>query len=107
MTIGSKGKYFGVNTELLGDDKTLTVNDETIQELDPGGSGRDVLLPPEEPGLMCIIKNTADASGEDLTVANDGNTVDVAVLTEAEIGVFVCVDDEWNEVSALAKSGVT
>ncbi len=49
-----------------------------ILKLDPGGSNRDVTLPPAEDGLWFEIVNAADGD-EDLVVKDDGGTTIVTI----------------------------
>ena len=60
-----------MNTETLAGNKTLTDADGAIQNLDPGGSNRDVELPAEaNTNSMFMIKNAADGV-EDLVIKSD------------------------------------
>ena len=83
-----------VNTETLTGQKTLTVNDARIQRLDPGGAGRDVLLPAEEQGLRVTIVNTADAA-EDLTVKEDSDTTTIVTISQNEDAELYCDGTDW------------
>lgn len=65
-----------------------------ISCLDPGGAGRDVLLPPEEDGLILIIVNDADAA-EDLVVKEDAGVTTIGTISQNEFAILVCVRDVW------------
>ena len=67
--------------------------------LDPGGAGRDVLLPPEEAGLMYCIVNTADAA-ETLTVKEDSDTTTIGALAQNEAAWYACDGTTWHRVTS-------
>ena len=83
-----------LNSETLADNKTLTVNDAFIQRLDPGGSGRNILLPAEAQGLHVVINNTADES-EALTVKEDGDRTTIVSIAQNEEAELWCDGTEW------------
>lgn len=92
MSIGAP-QYRNSNTETLGGGKTLVVGDALVQFLDPGGSGRTVVLPAVADGLMCVIANRADGS-EVITVNDaDGNTI--ATPTQNETVTVWCDGTNW------------
>jgi hypothetical protein len=83
------------NTETLADDKTLVITDKFIHFLDPGGAGRNVVLPAEvsSAGLIFLIVNTADEA-EDLTIQNDAAGT-VATVAQNESAFVVCDGVTW------------
>lgn len=101
------GNKIGTLFQLLG--ATFAMDDDMphILSLDPGGSAREVRLPPEAKGLWYIIANTADAA-ELLTVKEDAGSVTIATLGQDEVGLFFCSTNEAGalEWRALTPSGV-
>ena len=95
------GLKFRVNTQTLGASKTMLAGDPVVQFLDPGGAGRDVLLPPEAEGLVFIIINTADAA-EVLTIENDAGTGIGVTPTQNEVAVVFCDGTAWFGFVAIA-----
>ena len=92
-------KYYTANTETLAATKTLVCDDAYYQVLDPGGAGRDVVLPVEaaSKGLSFHIRNSADAA-EVLTIkASDGSTT-VCTPTQNEAAVVSCDGTTWRGV---------
>jgi hypothetical protein len=98
MSIGAPS-YRDSNTETLSGNKTLTFNDARTQVLDPGGSGRNVVLPAETSGVEVIISNTADAA-EDLTVQDDGSST-VVTVSQNEDAFLTSDGSGW--VAVLSK----
>lgn len=88
-------KRNGANAETLAGNKTLTADDPRIQVLDPGGSGRDVTLPPEAAcaGVDYYIRNSADAA-EVLTVKDDGGGT-ICTPTQNETAYLFCDGTTW------------
>jgi len=92
MSIGAP-QYNDTNTETLSGGKTLVVNDALVQFLDPGGSGRTVVLPALADGLRVVIANRAD--GSEVITINDaaGNTI--ATPTQNETATVWCDGTNW------------
>lgn len=91
-------KFAGIHTnvETLAADKTLTVTDAPVQVLDPGGSGRKVLLPPvaDSEGRMIWIRNTADAA-EILTVKDSADALTICTPSQNETALVICAGGVW------------
>jgi len=87
------------NTETLSANKTLTITDTVVQILDPNGSDRDVTLPAEalSDNITFYIYNSADGSGEDLTIKNDGGTV-ISILGPGSGTMYTCDGTDWIDV---------
>ena len=83
------------NVETLAGTKTLVITDAKYQALDPGGAGRDVVLPAValSRGAVFHILNKADAA-ETLTVKNAAAATILAVL-QNKAAVFVCDGATW------------
>ncbi len=107
------GNSFRILKQALGATWTIAVGMPQLQFLDPGGSGRTVLLPAEadSKGLFFELVNTADAA-EDLTVKEDSGTTTIAVVGQGDSGLFFCDGTTWfsfrggRSIKALG-SGVT
>ncbi|MBI1899752.1 MAG: hypothetical protein HYS13_01400 [Planctomycetia bacterium] len=86
--------------QALAGNKTLTADDPRIQVLDPGGAGRDVVLPPEaaSKGLDFYIHNSADAA-EVLSVKEDGGTA-ICTPTQNETAYVYCDGTTWRGMVA-------
>ena len=82
------------NSETLSGNKTLYVDCDDIQVLDPGGSGRDVTLPAaaDSGGRIIFIVNAADGA-EDLTVKDGATTV--ITVSQNERGIVWCDGSNW------------
>lgn len=79
--------------ELTGD-IVLKDTDPVLLFIDPGGSARDVQLPPAgRNNHLIIIANTADAA-ENLVVKDVDDNV-IAVIGQDDQGVFVSDGDSW------------
>lgn len=93
------GTKFGFLAQTLGAGLTLTTSMPNLLFLDPGGSGRTLLLPTEasSKGMRFEIVNTADAA-EDLTVKEDSNTTTIGIVGIGESGVFWCDGTTWRMV---------
>lgn len=93
-------------TETLAANKTLVVKHSTLQFLDPGGAGRNVVLPAQadSSGLMFIIVNTADAA-EDLTVQDD-TPATVGIIGQNEIGIVFCDGTTWKSMITGTGAGL-
>lgn len=75
---------------------TLTVDSNMVQAIDPGGAGRNVVLPNEaaSKNKVFIIHNTADAA-EVLTIkASDGSTT-ICTPTQNEAAFVYCDGTSW------------
>lgn len=68
---------------------TMTAQFRNLLRLDPGGAGRTVLLPPEQPGLCYFIANAADAA-ESLTVKDDANGTTVVTIAQNQAAIVWC-----------------
>lgn len=86
------------NIQTLSGTKTLSADDKRIQVLDPGGAGRDVVLPPEaaSAGLDFYLHNAADAA-EVLTIKEDGGTT-ICTPTQNETAYVYCDGTTWRGV---------
>lgn len=91
------------NRQTLSGDLTLAATDAQVQNIDPGGSARDVNLPAEENGLLFVIGNRAD-NAEALTVKDDGGTT-IATVNQDDVGYFVSDGTGW--LGFAAAGGVT
>lgn len=81
------------NTETLGDGKTLVVGDASNQFLDPGGSGRTIVLPALADGLkVTIINNQSNA--EILRIDDAASNV-VGSVTGLEAKTLYCDGATW------------
>lgn len=95
----ARASRFSVKTnETLSGNRTVTVAEvETYNALafDPGGAGRNVVLPPEESckGVYLWISNTADAA-EILTIQNDAAGT-VVTPTQNEAAFVWCDGVRW------------
>lgn len=89
----------GVNTETLAGAKVLVAGDAPLQNLDPGGAGRNVDLPAVTglAGYTFLIKNTADAA-EVLTVRLTGGGATVGTPTQNESALFYCDGTTWHSL---------
>lgn len=75
-----------------------------ICKLDPGGSSRNVTLPPEETsaGRILWIVNSADAS-ENLALLNDAlSPSTIATANQNESAVLYCDGTSWSLVAIVA-----
>jgi len=79
---------------LTADNLVLDADSPHLISLDPGGAGRDILLPPEAPGLFFFIMNWADAA-ETLTVKDDSDTTTIGAVAQGKMGIFVCDGTNW------------
>lgn len=97
-------KRHGLNVETLSGNKTLSPGDDTMQRLDPGGSGRDINLPDASTngGLAFLIANFADAA-EDLTVKDSGGST-VVTVSQNEQAWVASGDGSWNHLGIVSIS---
>jgi len=97
----AKPNMLGVqtNTETLTDAKTLVASDARIQNLDPGGSARNVTLPAPAgwAGDTFLIVNAADAA-EIITVKNSAGTT---LCTPTQSEYALCWSDGTNTFAAV------
>lgn len=91
------------NRQTLSGNLTLSATDAMVQNIDPGGSGRDVTLPAESNGLGFIIGNRADAA-ETLTVKDNSGTT-IATVNQDGVGYFWSDGTGW--LGFAAAGGVT
>jgi hypothetical protein len=91
--------YYTTNTQTLSANKTLVCDDAYYQVLDPGGAGRDVILPKEaaSKGLRFVIRNAADAA-EILTIKASDGTTTVCTPTQNETALLSCDGTTWRGV---------
>lgn len=89
--------YFESRT--LAGEYVIAVTSPTVQILDPGGAGRDVLLPAEASsrGLIFIIFNSADAA-EALTVKEDSDTTTIVTIAQNEGAIVFCDGVTWRGI---------
>ncbi len=80
---------------------TLTNQYRNILKIDPGGSARDVLLPPEEDGLFFWLVNGADAA-ENLVVKDDSGVSTLVTINQNESAVVACQGSTWYLVAVVA-----
>ena len=85
-----------VQVTTLAGEGTIAATDPETHFIDPGGAGRDVLLPAEASsiGLRFFIFNTADAA-EALTIKEDSDTTTIIVLDQDQHGIVVCNGTAW------------
>ena len=97
MSIGAP-QYADTNTETLAATKVLVANDAYHQNLDCGGSGREVDMPSgtATQGGRCMITNASGAA-EAITVKQSDSSTTVIVIDQNESAELVC-----NGVSAAA-----
>lgn len=86
----------------LSTDDVLLPQSAQFQALDPDGSNRDVTLPAEEAsqGLFFIIKNTANAGGEDLVVKDDAAST-VVTLAQNQCSIVACDGSSWTSLGVI------
>lgn len=88
-----KGLRLGVMTQVLGGNLTMDRDFPTIINLDPNGA-RDVLLPPEEEGLVFLFNNWAGGA-EDITVKDDSGVSTIGTISQNESAVAFCAGGVW------------
>jgi len=78
---------------------TLTVESDSIQAIDPNGSGRTVTLPNEaaSKNRVFYIVNTADAA-EILTVKASNGSTTICTPTQSETAILFCDGTAWRGV---------
>jgi hypothetical protein len=100
------GHPLAVNVlETLGAHRTLTqaeVDDNNIFTFDPGGSARNLILPPEADcaGIILFIHNASDDT-EILTIQHD-TPATVCTPTENESAVVACDGVSWRGLVGAA-----
>lgn len=96
MSIGAP-QYGGYNAQTAADTITLTAGDDLVQAIDPGGSGRNVVLPDlgSTGQGKVVIDNTADAA-EVLTLQDAANSnATVGTPTQNESATCVFSEGSW------------
>ena len=83
-----------LNVETLAGTKTLVAKDSQFQALDPNGSNRDVLLPPELDGLRYDILH--DGGANNLVISNDAGG-NIVTLTTGQSATVVCDGSVWKK----------
>lgn len=78
---------------LVADNTPLDADTPHLISLDPDGA-KDLLLPPEAPGLWFIICNWAGGA-ENITVKDDSDTTTIGVVGQNEARLFVCDGTRW------------
>lgn len=75
---------------------TLALPLAPIYSLDPGGAGRNLVMPDEaaSKGVTLMIINSADAA-EDITVKASGGSTTVGVISQSEGALAVCDGVRW------------
>lgn len=91
--------YYTTQTQTLAANRTMLCDDAYYQALDPGGAGRDIILPKEaaSKGLRFWIRNTADAA-EVLTIKSSDGATTVATPTQDESALVACDGTTWRGV---------
>ena len=96
MSIGAP-QYGGYNTQTASGTITLTAGDDMIQAIDPGGAGRNVVLPDlgSTGQGKVVVDNTADAA-EVLTLQDAANSnATVGTPTQNESATCVFSEGAW------------
>lgn len=94
-------KKKAATAETLAGNRTLTtaeVKKYSFWAFDPGGAGRNLVLPnaADAPGEMLWVANTADAA-EVITIQADSATV--CTPTQAESAVLWCDGTKWRGIA--------
>lgn len=98
---------FGIMKQNLGAAEiALDADMPHVLFLDPGGSGQDVLLPPEEKGLFFYIVNDDGGAGETLTVKEDSDSTTIGTVETGTIGFFVCDGTAWFDLTVPSELGI-
>lgn len=88
------GNRMSVTKRTLTADNTPFDADTThIISLDPDGA-KEILLPPEAPGLFFVICNWAGGA-ETITVKDDSDTTTIGTVAQGKAGLFVCDGTTW------------
>ena len=84
-------------TKKLSGQIIISVDHPPVLILDPDGSARDVLLPPEanSKGLLFYIYNTAGGQPEILTIKDDSGSDTIMSLDQTEVGLVYCDGAKW------------
>lgn len=95
---GTSSRFPAASAETLSGNRTLSldeINRTQFFAFDPGGAGRNVVLPAEESseGAFLVIANTAD-NAEVLTIQDDGTNT-VCTPTQSETAIVVCNGTSW------------
>lgn len=85
--------------ETLAGTRTLTlseVSNYTMFSLDPGGAGRNVVMPTESSceGMVVFLHNAADAA-EILTVKASNGSTTICTPTQNETAIVWCNGTTW------------
>ena len=89
MSIGIPRIKDRVATTMTGT-LVLTANDPYFQDLDPGGSARELDLPDgTAQGQECVVTNTADMA-EAITVKQSDSSTTVVVIDQNESAQLIC-----------------
>lgn len=104
MEIGGGNKYL-TTRQTLGGTYTMDADEPMVLFLDPGGSGRTVLLPPEANGLSFGIVNTADGN-ENLTVKEDAGVTTIDIVGRGRVSWFYCDGTTWRSDGSEAATDV-
>lgn len=92
------------NTETLSGNRTLTDADGAIQNLDPGGTSRDVELPAEaNTNSMFMIKNAADGA-EDLVIKSDAPAT-IVTLKQGQSAFLFSDGTDWRFIKINGSIG--
>ena len=83
-----------LNVETLAGNKTLVAKDSQFQALNPNGSDRTIILPPELDGLRYDILH--DGGANNIVVNNDAGAT-LATLTTGQSNTFVCDGSVWKK----------
>ena len=90
--------FLSTDTRTLTGSVTLTISslEGNLLLFDPGGSGRNIDLPPEadSTGLMLMIANTADAA-ESLVIREDSGSTTIVTISQNESGIVWCDGTSW------------
>ena len=104
MEFGGGNKYLTTRQTLAGT-YTMDADEPMVLFLDPGGSGRTVLLPPEANGLSFGIVNTADGN-ENLTVKEDAGVTTIDTVGRGRVSWFYCDGTTWRSDGSEAATDV-
>lgn len=103
-TLALNASGTGVATTTLAGTFTMTYLDEQLQNLDPDGSNRDVVLPvadKEHTGVFYAIYNSGN-NINNLVVKDVASTI--LTLADGESGLVACNGSNWKVVMAMPAS---
>lgn len=95
--IVSGNKLSMMRATLTADNTALDADTPHLISLDPDGA-KDLLLPPEAPGLWFLITNWAGGA-EAITVKDDSDTTTIGIVLQNKAGLFVCDGTRWFAVT--------